>query len=90
MTKEQIMDEHNNAGEYPEWHEKNVYNAMDEYARQEAIAFHRWSYENNYAKYWGSDQPNNNKWYKSYTMPNRTYYTDKELYQLFKQQPHIN
>jgi hypothetical protein len=48
-----------------------------------AIKFTEWVYENRYSKYWGSDEPNNHKWYKQNTMPDRTYYTTEELYQLW-------
>jgi hypothetical protein len=53
------------------------------------MKFHRWAYENHYSKYWGSDKPNNQKWYKSYTPPSRKYYTDDELFELFKEENNI-
>ncbi|HRP33526.1 MAG TPA: hypothetical protein PKV73_16635 [Agriterribacter sp.] len=52
-------------------------------AQQEAIGFHRWAHENHYSIYWGSDGPNCDKWYKGYTPPDRKYYTDEELYNLY-------
>jgi len=39
-----------------------------------------WIYSAGYSKYWGSDEPKNGKWYKRNTMPNRQYYTLKELF----------
>jgi hypothetical protein len=41
-----------------------------------------WLYSAGYSKYWGSDEPSNGKWYKSYTMPDRKYYTLKELFDI--------
>lgn len=46
------------------------------------FAFIDWLYSARYSKYWGSDEPNNGKWYKSGTMPDRTYYTLKELFNM--------
>jgi hypothetical protein len=62
---------------------------ISEDAKQIAMKFHRWAYENHYSKYWGSDKPNNQKWYKSYTPPSRKYYTDDELFELFKEENNI-
>jgi hypothetical protein len=44
--------------------------------------FINWIYPS-YSKYWGSDGPNCGKWYKNSTMPDRKYYTLKELYDVY-------
>ena len=48
-----------------------------------AVNFAEWMHKNRYVKYWGSDAPNCDKWYVSYTPPDRKYYTTDELYELF-------
>ena len=48
-----------------------------------AVNFAEWMHKNGYLKYWGSDAPNSDKWYVSYTPPDRKYYTTDELYELF-------
>lgn len=50
----------------------------------EAVEFAEWMYENRYVKYFGNDSMNCDKWYKQYTLPNREYYTTKQLYEIFK------
>lgn len=55
--------------------------------KQKAVDFAEWMNENRYVKYWGSSGENCNKWYQSYTPPNRPYYTTEELYNLFINQP---
>lgn len=46
---------------------------------EEMKGFHEWMHNERYSKYWGSDGPNCNKWYKQYTLPDREYYTYDEL-----------
>ena len=48
-----------------------------------AIKFAEWVNKNRYVKYFGSDAPNCDKWYVSYSPPDRKYYTTDELYELF-------
>ena len=64
--------------------------ALEEYTNQQSItptltkeimfSFIDWLYSAHYSKYWGSDEPNNGKWYKGYTNPDRQYFTLKELF----------
>ena len=44
-----------------------------------AKGFYEWARKERYEMYWGSDQPNSGKWYVSYTMPDRKYFTTDEL-----------
>lgn len=44
------------------------------------FSFIDWLYSAHYSKYWGNDEPNNGKWYKGYTNPDRQYFTLKELF----------
>lgn len=89
LSKEDILSKfinlaNNNIGEgllkTGENNAKLAIEIAEQLSRERATAFHRWAYENHYSKYWGSDQPNNNKWYKGFTPPDRTYLTDDELY----------
>lgn len=49
-----------------------------------AVNFAEWVNKNRYSKYWGSDEPNRNKWYVGYTTPDsRKYFTTEELYEMF-------
>ncbi len=57
-----------------------------EITEQVAIDFAEWVRDKLYVRYFGSDGPNCNKWHQSYTMPDRNYYTTKELFELYKTQ----
>lgn len=59
---------------------------LSEFAQTEAKDFAEWIYVNGYQVYFGSDTPNNQKWYKQYTPPDRQYYTTSELYNQFKEE----
>jgi len=69
-----------------------IFNFLEEYAAQSlqpeisqkdiCFAFIDWLWSAKYSKYWGSDEPNNGKWYKLYSHPDRRYYTLKELFEL--------
>ena len=50
----------------------------------EAMEFAEWVHDQMYRKYFGSEGENVNKWYKSYTKPDRKYYTFAELFTLWK------
>jgi hypothetical protein len=44
------------------------------------MEFIDWIYPK-YSKYWGSDEPNRNKWYiRNTILSNRTYFSTEELY----------
>jgi hypothetical protein len=51
-----------------------------------AVQFVEWMHKHRYAKYWGSDKPNCEKWYVVNTMPDRKYYTLEELYDIFERE----
>ena len=51
--------------------------------KEAAVRFALWVNKNRYSKYWGSDKPNDGKWYVQYTKPDRKYYTTEELYDMF-------
>jgi hypothetical protein len=51
-----------------------------------AVQFVEWMHKHRYAKYWGSDKPNCEKWYIMNTMPDRKYYTLEELYDIFERE----
>lgn len=48
-----------------------------------AVAFAEWIFKNRYQRYWGSDNPNNDKWYIQYTHANRNYFTTEQLFDIF-------
>lgn len=67
---------------------QSIYAAMDEYAKQESIAFVEWfaSDNNPYQKQYNSDDDNDGKWYDYYSEGiNRHYFTTEQLYTLFTQ-----
>ena len=47
------------------------------------VKFAEWIYKNRYQRYWGSDKPNNDKWYIQYTHANRNYFTTEQLFDIF-------
>jgi len=51
--------------------------------RMLAIAFLEWIFKNRYQRYWGSDNPSNDKWYIHNTHANRNYVTTEELFDIF-------
>lgn len=56
----------------------------DEKEEVEAVKFAEWIHDQMYTKYFGSEGENVGKWYKSYTKPDRKYYTLSELFTIYK------
>jgi len=67
MTKEEML--YNELGDFPRsmLSDKDIYKAMDEYAKQESIAFKRWCDENQAVQEYGRGKT----------------LTDEELYEIF-------
>lgn len=84
MTKEEILEDKNGFFylEDTVYHEDGVKEAMDEFAKQEAIAFAEWIGRNDYIFYGGE----NNTWYHSDDRKRKNPLTTEQLYQLFLNQ----
>lgn len=66
---------------------ERILNTIEQYheakRKEDACAFAEWIYKSGFVKYWGSDVPNCNKWYRQYSMPDRRYFTTNELFELY-------